>query len=102
MQAKCRWWAGPGLLKLTRKLLVGAGHQCGAVPHPPVGIGLERRRERLVDAVTLPQAGALPDRGPNQRMTKTDRVDIDVDQRRPNGRLQRVEVISVPATALAA
>ena len=80
--------AHPGLFELTRKLLVRPGHQRGSVPHAAVRIGLERRGERLMYAATLLHAGALPDRGANQRVSKTDRVDVEVDERRPGGRLK--------------
>ena len=50
----------PGRLELARELLVRPAHQCGAVPHAPVGIGVERVGERLVHPPALLHAGALP------------------------------------------
>ena len=84
--------AHPGLFELTRELLVRPAHQRGAVPHAAVGIGIERRGERLVHTAALLHAGALPDRGAHQRVPETDGVDVEVDQRRLDGRLRRVEI----------
>ena len=84
--------AHPGLFELARELLVRSAHQRGAVPHAAVGIGVERRGERLVHAAALLHAGALPDRGAHQRVPEPDRVDVEVDERRLGGRLRRVEI----------
>ena len=64
--------AHPGLFELARELLVRPAHQCGAVPHAAVGIGVERRGERLVHTPALLHAGALPDRGAHERVAEAD------------------------------
>ena len=84
------------VFELARELLVRPAHQRGAVPHAAVGIGVERRGERLVHTAALLHAGALPDRGAHQRVPETDGVDVEVDERRLDGRLQRVEIQRCP------
>src|SRR6185295_2833250 len=86
----------PGLFELAGKLLVRSAHQRGALPDAAVGIGLERRGERLVHAPALPYGGALADRGARQRVPEPDRVDVEVDQRGLDSRLRRVEIQRCP------
>ena len=57
---------------------------------------VERRGEGLVHTPALLHAGALPDRGANQRVPETEGVDIEVDQRRLDGRLRRTEIQRCP------
>ena len=82
----------PGLFELTRNLLLRAADKCSVVPHATVGIGIERRGEGLVHTAALLHAGALPDRRAHQRVPETDGVDVEVHERRLDGRLQRIEI----------
>ena len=66
------------------------------MPHTAVRIGVERLGERLVHAAALLHAGALPDRGAHQRVPETDGIDVEVDQRRLDGRLRRIEIQRCP------
>jgi hypothetical protein len=86
----------PGLFELSRKLLVRPTQQCGAVPHTAIGISVERRGEGLVHTAALLHPGALPDRGPNQRVPETEGVDVEVDERRLDGWLRSVEIQRCP------
>ena len=84
--------APPRLLELQGDVLVRSGDQCRAVPDPAVGLGLERLRERLVHAPALRHARALTHRRADQRMAEADRPQIELDDGRVGGRLEKVDV----------
>src|ERR1700735_3386723 len=74
------------------KLLVRPTDQRGTMPRAAIRVGLEGRGEGLVHASPLLHTGALAHRGTDQRVAEANRVDVEVDERRLDGGLQRVEI----------
>jgi hypothetical protein len=69
-----------------------AGEQRRAVPCPPAGLVVEHIGQRLMDTPTFPQAGALRDRRPDQRMPEADRLQIGVHDTRLDRRPTDIEI----------
>ncbi len=82
----------PGSFEIERDVLVFTGLQRSTVPCTAVGLISQHRRQRLMSAPAVLQRRALRDCGSHQRMPKTKRLQIDLDDPRPDGGRHDVKV----------